>query len=608
MLEPQPRMLLLDALRPPAGFTFDEGIGTTFSLDLLTLLTAPLAFTLFDAQDPAHAQVAGSLEVLHSARQYAGKLTVFCHASYVSVPKAILAQYAFLEGSIVECQGRNRGLFHPKVWLLRFVGTGGERAYRLLCLTRNLTFANSWDTALVLEGSSTGRPLSRNRPLVDFIASLPDFATRPASQAVRDRITRLVQEVETVHFALPDKFTDLRFWPIGLSTGPVWPFERLGRRLAVISPFVTAGCLERLGAKVHDATVVSTRDDLMKLHRRPTGFTNFRVLHDSAVADFLDSEAAAGERDAAQLSGLHAKCYVTEIGDAAHVWTGSANATDAAFSNNVEFVTELVGPRQLFGIEALLGQRKDEVRFGNLLQDASDIVATKQEDPEEEDLRTRVELARSLLAEAMLRATAEAGGHEHWTVTVSGRLPEPLPSGLAVWCWPLAASGRRQRLADGQVVLLTYPELSFEALSAFLVCRIEARAGGRSLDCQFVLTVPLDGAPSDRAERILRAVVNDRAALMRFLFLLLADEGEGLISTTGGTGGTDGVWQWSHAMQPGLFELLVRAVEQRPARLDEIARLIADLTKDSSKDQILPPGFMDVWTTVWAAHTEAAGV
>src|SRR5688500_15940780 len=119
MLEPQDRLLLLEALRPPQGFTFDEGIGTTFSLDLLALLTAPLAFTLFDSQDLTLPDVAGSMEVLHSARQYASKLAVFCQSSHVSVPRAILAQYAFLEETIVECQGRRRGLFHPKVWLLR---------------------------------------------------------------------------------------------------------------------------------------------------------------------------------------------------------------------------------------------------------------------------------------------------------------------------------------------------------------------------------------------------------------------------------------------------------------------------------------------------------
>ena len=50
MLEPRDRLLLFEALRPPDGFHFDQGIGTTYTLDLLALLTAPLAFTLFEQQ------------------------------------------------------------------------------------------------------------------------------------------------------------------------------------------------------------------------------------------------------------------------------------------------------------------------------------------------------------------------------------------------------------------------------------------------------------------------------------------------------------------------------------------------------------------------------
>ena len=48
MLEPRDRLLLLEALRPPEGFRFDQGLGTTYTLDLLALLTAPLAFTWFE--------------------------------------------------------------------------------------------------------------------------------------------------------------------------------------------------------------------------------------------------------------------------------------------------------------------------------------------------------------------------------------------------------------------------------------------------------------------------------------------------------------------------------------------------------------------------------
>ena len=47
MLEPQERRQLLDSLRPPSGYSLDFAVGTTYSLDLLALLTAPLAFTFF---------------------------------------------------------------------------------------------------------------------------------------------------------------------------------------------------------------------------------------------------------------------------------------------------------------------------------------------------------------------------------------------------------------------------------------------------------------------------------------------------------------------------------------------------------------------------------
>ena len=44
MLAPDSRELLLDALRPPTGCSLDRAVATTFTLDLETALTVPLAF------------------------------------------------------------------------------------------------------------------------------------------------------------------------------------------------------------------------------------------------------------------------------------------------------------------------------------------------------------------------------------------------------------------------------------------------------------------------------------------------------------------------------------------------------------------------------------
>ncbi|CAN5415678.1 hypothetical protein BH20CHL6_BH20CHL6_08760 [soil metagenome] len=50
MLGPDDRRLLLDALRPPAGYELDQAVGTSYSLDLTSLLAAPLGLALFDRE------------------------------------------------------------------------------------------------------------------------------------------------------------------------------------------------------------------------------------------------------------------------------------------------------------------------------------------------------------------------------------------------------------------------------------------------------------------------------------------------------------------------------------------------------------------------------
>ena len=42
MLNPDSRSIYTSALTPPPGMVFDEGLGTTFSLDPTTLLSIPV--------------------------------------------------------------------------------------------------------------------------------------------------------------------------------------------------------------------------------------------------------------------------------------------------------------------------------------------------------------------------------------------------------------------------------------------------------------------------------------------------------------------------------------------------------------------------------------
>ena len=48
MLHPRDRTVLLEALRPPDGYALHSAVGTTYSLDLMALLAAPVAGWLSD--------------------------------------------------------------------------------------------------------------------------------------------------------------------------------------------------------------------------------------------------------------------------------------------------------------------------------------------------------------------------------------------------------------------------------------------------------------------------------------------------------------------------------------------------------------------------------
>ena len=56
-------------------------------------------------------------------------------------------------------------------------------------------------------------------------------------------------------------------------------------------------------------------------------------------------------------AATESRLFIGETGGMAQVWTGSANATNAAFGGNVEFLVELEGDKSSCGIDAFLVER-----------------------------------------------------------------------------------------------------------------------------------------------------------------------------------------------------------------------------------------------------------
>ena len=166
MLEPDGRSLLLDALRPPAGHELDAAAGTTFSLDLVSLLTAPVAFAMFDRQRADGSPITDPIAMLQALRAHSERITLFHGAGQITAPPIDQRLIVYLEQSVYAVVPPNaNAIFHPKVWFLRFRNTETDAiSLRFLCLSRNLTPDRSWDTLLRLDGAPGATCATRSWP------------------------------------------------------------------------------------------------------------------------------------------------------------------------------------------------------------------------------------------------------------------------------------------------------------------------------------------------------------------------------------------------------------------------------------------------------------
>ena len=534
MLGPRDRQLLLDALRPPSGYALDRAIGTSFSLDLLALLAAPLAFTLFNWEDKDGRTTADPLALLEALRRHANRIRLFCQAGEIKLPPAAQPLIAYLEGAVVEARApREGGIFHPKVWVLRFTTDGGTVRYRVVCLSRNLTFDRSWDTVLVLDGELTDRQrgYSSHRPLSDFVAALPDLAVRPLTPAEREPIQLMASELRRVQFETPEDVESLGFWPLGLSTRDQWPFFDSKRRLLILSPFLSASLLEQAIAGRSGSILISRPDQLAQI---PAAILKqfAQVYALDPAAEELGSDEGEGATDPG-LAGLHAKLYIEDNGWDAHVYTGSANATNSAFDRNVEFLVELRGKRSRFGIDELLTTENGKAAsFLALLRPWSlDPNQDPKGDPDAATLEQRLAAMKCDVASLPLRIRVRSDGNLHWLDVWSEDEVPKLGDG-ACRLWPSSLSGAAAvSPSTGKGVVASFGPVTLDAITSFMVFEISMRVGDQTGTVRFAANLPLLDAPVDRRERLLAALLRNQEQVRRLLWLLLQGEEEFLSET-----------------------------------------------------------------------------
>jgi hypothetical protein len=590
VLEPDVRRLYSECFAAPPDHDLDCAVGTTYSLDLDSLLFALFCLATSGVEDPDNA-LGNPVALLEAIHRLSDRVTLFAHAGETHAPERPRALYALLERCMVPAQGRGGAIFHPKVWVLRYRSRSSDAVLlRVVVLSRNLTGSRAWDTFVCLEGSPEGVTREESRELGELLRALPSFAVAgqgPAGARLA-QLESLAHAVERTRFEAPAPFEGAAAF-VALGVVPGRRFEPpAGNRLLAISPFVSPETLDVLRALAPRAQLVGRDEEMGKCSPDVLARWDAFVLHEGASADADVSDDAAEATGEAAPQGLHAKALVIESNLHATWWLGSANLTDPVRSgSSVELMVRLTGKVSKVGIDPFW-----DAGFGALL-----LSYRHRElplDPAEGN-RSIVQRAQRRISEAKLELRCEAAA-DGWCLSLEGAVPDL--DGVVATCRPVSlAPSREVSLSNGSGVSRS-ASLSAEALTAFVAFRLVAGSGDARFELAFTLKLPIKGLPEERDARVASAIIKDRAAFMNYLRCLLVDFGSTSAVEPQASGLEKGVTSQDQALRSaGLLESLLRTLHRDPGRLHGLRTLLARCAPGSEQD-VIPDEMRAVWAAI----------
>ncbi|GAA3754286.1 phospholipase D family protein [Microbacterium kribbense] len=594
-LAPESRVMLTDALRPPAEFRVDAAVGTTYTLDLTALLLAPLAFAVADRAHTTGGDDSGidPIRLLEAVRRHADRTTIFVQAGGIAVPSNYRSMLTFIEDSVREvAPPAHARIFHPKIWALRFIDAAGGYQHRVVILSRNLTFDRSWDTALVLDESPDGTIDAE--PAASFIRELPSLGLRALDSDRQALIDDLSTTLAAVRLQPPTPFTEGRLLPIGLTDQPVWPFPARADRLLAISPFLTPPAVAGMARISGERTLVSRAESFDLIGSTALDGWSIRTLQ--RLAEGASDADTAIEATRAPHDGLHAKTFVLDLdGGTSTTVTGSANMTSAQWGKSVEFDAVLTGPTHDCGVERVL----DDDGLAAVLGAYTPQSESGAEAPTiaTEKLIEQFQLALAA-SHPVLQVDAATDGLVTLTLVID---PPPDPGMSRVW--PASVSATQARPSSDPLVWT----IAAKNVTPFLAVETTAGQGESRVTTRCVIMAELTGDVGDRRAAALHDVLSSPLDVLRYLVFLLGDPSyDDLVAASATAAVGYGEFGPAASTSVTLFEPLVRALGRDTDALARVANLVDELRAMPNGAALIPESFDELWDAVWRVHQEVS--
>ena len=587
-----------DILSPPNNYQLDFAIGTTYSLDLDALIGAAISLGLSEETDTN--LINNPIFLLEALRTTGDKVILFCEGGQIHLPRMPNPLYILLEEIVFQVNNsktiKNRyASFHPKFWILRYINEDNNVLYRVIVLSRNLTFDRSWDISFSMDGFVSEEKTDKNKPIKDFLEYLKDFSKNNEKNS---KISEIINELSFVHFELNSRdFFDFDFIPNGIDDYSIMNqplFVDSFDELLIMSPFLSKKLVRDFNEKIRNKSkaFLFTREDSLSGFKNED-CNNFEIF--TLKDQIIDGESAISEESDENSKNeiikqdIHAKMFMSRHGKFTDLYLGSLNATHNALNGNIEFMVKLRAKSDRLNLRILSEGLFDGEKGGpNSPFQLANIgnVSPVTSDDKNSDLNLIIRNINRMNPKSNIIPK-----EKHFNVELFfDDFEEGFINNIdfEIKIRPLL-SKEESKFAKH----IIFEDLDKIQLSEFFVVSVSKKTGDENLNIQRVIKVPAFGLPEDREKDVIYSVVSDKEAFIRYVAFLLGDKYIlSVMEAERGFGSNSSSLSFSIQL-PELYEKMLKASVYSPEKFDELEFLIRTL----SDDDVIPKGFENLYNT-----------
>jgi hypothetical protein len=570
-----------ELLSADAYYELDQAVGLTYSLDMEALMGIPLCLGMHGEMTTG--QKNNPLYVLEAIRRTGKKLSIFCNVGCIKIPKTESRLYALLENSIHEVRMPNyTNNFHPKLWILQYHNINdGRIMIKIVTLSRNLTFDQSMDIAVDMDGfvGSTINP--KNQPIADLLTFVSQFDSN------KNRYKQLIENIRKVEsFRLLDCFDDYEFHPFGIYGKNDNGIKKVSTKehhktpreifrdcyaLFVISPFLTETVI---GVLLDDYSSNPESGPVKRcLITRDTSVT--KRIFDAfnrregdgvwVINPALSSNDALEDGDTFGYASrdVHAKAYFTEkYNEPKRLYLGSLNASNNAFDHNVEFLLELVYKPYHASYRNVM---EDFIHVNDKKNGCPFVQMTSFEEIEKEEEEKDVDFREVLYGVKSAEIIAEEGEFS-----------------VKVFC---------NQSYDGVTIRPFYMKTNILPLTEEVLFK---GLSLNNLSNMFILTkqgadclirLEVEGMPSEeREDAIFNDIISNRPMFMTYMRYLLDEDFYNSVSfeelLSQSREESDNPEGYGFTVEPDIYERMLKAAAEYPERFDSMYEVVEKIDDD----------------------------